>query len=497
MASQTAAAGAGTAVVVTGCAGFIGSHTAEFLLKRGETVVGIDEVNDYYDVRVKESNVALLERVGGARFTFYRGDICDVALLDKIWTSHGKPRRVVHMAARAGVRPSIDDPFVYVHSNVEGTTRLMDVACKYGNDSFVFASSSSVYGGSKETLFSESDSVDFPVSPYAATKKACELLAYTYHHLYKMNIAALRFFTVFGPRGRPDMAPLKFVDKISRGAPIQQFGDGSSSRDYTYVDDVVQGIVLSLDTPLGYQVYNLGNGKPTKLSDFIALVERETGKAATKEILPEQPGDVPRTCADISKARKLLGYDPKTPFPDGIRKLVAWYNDQHPTVGTVPECVERAAMEARLFEAATKAEASLDPELLLTFRAAQAQRPSHRGLDGSAHTIGRSDPSKLRPRLNSSSFEDLHALGQSLTTDNIPSPPSSKTLAALKPTLENEANLDSSVRDAFVAAVANQRNHRGIGYLATICSSRPTALLKPRPTVSDIFAPIPENGNQP
>ena len=277
MASQTAAAGAGTAVVVTGCAGFIGSHTAEFLLKRGETVVGIDEVNDYYDVRVKESNVALLERVGGARFTFYRGDICDVALLDKIWTSHGKPRRVVHMAARAGVRPSIDDPFVYVHSNVEGTTRLMDVACKYGNDSFVFASSSSVYGGSKETLFSESDSVDFPVSPYAATKKACELLAYTYHHLYKMNIAALRFFTVFGPRGRPDMAPLKFVDKISRGAPIQQFGDGSSSRDYTYVDDVVQGIVLSLDTPLGYQVYNLGNGKPTKLSDFIALVERETG----------------------------------------------------------------------------------------------------------------------------------------------------------------------------------------------------------------------------
>ena len=327
MASQTAAAGAGTAVVVTGCAGFIGSHTAEFLLKRGETVVGIDEVNDYYDVRVKESNVALLERVGGARFTFYRGDICDVALLDKIWTSHGKPRRVVHMAARAGVRPSIDDPFVYVHSNVEGTTRLLELAAKHGNDSFVFASSSSVYGGSKKAVFSETDAVDLPVSPYAATKKACELLAYTYHHLYKLNVAGLRFFTVFGPRGRPDMAPLKFVDKISKGLPIDKFGDGNSSRDYTYVDDVVDGVLKALDRPMGYQIYNLGNGRPTRLNDFIRLVEKYTGKAAVINQKPDQPGDVPRTCADISKAKTLLDYDPQTPFPEGIRKLVAWYQE--------------------------------------------------------------------------------------------------------------------------------------------------------------------------
>ena len=496
MSAQAAAAACpeGRAIVVTGAAGFIGSHTCEFLLNRGEHVVGIDEVNDYYDVRVKESNVALLERVGGDRFTFYRGDICDVALLDRVWTGHGKPRRVVHMAARAGVRPSIEDPFVYVHSNVEGTTRLMDVACKYGNDSFVFASSSSVYGGSKETLFSEKDSVDFPVSPYAATKKACELLAYTYHHLYKLNIAALRFFTVFGPRGRPDMAPLKFVDKISRGAPIQQFGDGSSSRDYTYVDDVVQGIVLSLDTPLGYQVYNLGNGSPTKLGDFIALVEEATGRKAEIEVLPEQPGDVPRTCADISKARELLGYDPKTPFPEGIRKLVAWYNETHPEVGQTPECVERAAMERRLRESAARKAFAVDEELLLTFRAAQASRPTF-GRDR-ASTIGRSDPSKMRPRMNSSSFDDLTKLGVALTTDDVPSP-SEAAKADVAPTLENAAKLDLSVADAFVDAVRHAPTHRGIPYLATICSSRPTALLKPRPKVSDIFAPPPEASPQP
>ncbi|KAH8055524.1 racemase/epimerase [Aureococcus anophagefferens] len=403
MSAQAAAAACpeGRAIVVTGAAGFIGSHTCEFLLNRGEHVVGIDEVNDYYDVRVK-SRMSRLERVGGDRFTFYRGDICDVALLDRVWTGHGKPRRVVHMAARAGVRP---------------TQRQL------------LRPSSSVYGGSKETLFSEKDSVDFPVSPYAATKKACELLAYTYHHLYKLNIAALRFFTVFGPRGRPDMAPLKFVDKISRGAPIQQFGDGSSSRDYTYVDDVVQGIVLSLDTPLGYQVYNLGNGSPTKLGDFIALVEEATGRKAEIEILPEQPGDVPRTCADISKARELLGYDPKTPFPEGIRKLVAWYNETHPEVGQTPECVEPAAMERRLRESAARKAFAVDEELLLTFRAAQASRPTF-GRDR-ASTIGRSDPSKMRPRMNSSSFDDLTKLGVALTTDDVPSPhPRERSAAA-------------------------------------------------------------------
>ena len=311
-------------ILVTGVAGFIGSHTAEKLLERGETVIGIDEVNDYYDVEVKEANIRLLEEY--ENFTFYKTDICDKKVMDEIWQKY-LPRRVIHLAARAGVRPSIDDPILYVKSNVEATTVLLELAAKYGNDSFVFASSSSVYGGSQKSVFRETDIVDAPVSPYAATKKACELIAHTFHSLYGLNIAGLRFFTVFGPRGRPDMAPLKFVDKISRGLPIQQFGDGSSSRDYTYIDDIVTGVIASLDRPMGYQIYNLGNGKPTRLKDFIRLVEVATGKTANIQLLPDQPGDVPRTCADISKAQTLLNYDPQTPFPEGITKLVAWYNE--------------------------------------------------------------------------------------------------------------------------------------------------------------------------
>ncbi|KAJ8599222.1 hypothetical protein CTAYLR_006369 [Chrysophaeum taylorii] len=313
-------------IVVTGGAGFIGSHTAQVLLGRGESVAVIDEVNDYYDVRVKRENIAELVKLGAR---FYEGDLCDRAFVEGVWEAENNPQRVVHMAARAGVRPSIEDPVVYVKSNVEATTVLLDIAKEKGSQSFVFASSSSVYGGSKKTVFGEHDVVDFPVSPYAATKKACELVAHTYHHLYGMNIAALRFFTVFGPRGRPDMAPLKFVDKISRGVPIQQYGDGSSSRDYTYIDDIVDGVLRSLDRPMGFQVYNLGNGKPTRLKDFIKLVEKEVGKPAIIELLPDQPGDVPRTCADISKAQALLDYNPKTPFADGIKKLVAWYNEHH------------------------------------------------------------------------------------------------------------------------------------------------------------------------
>lgn len=314
------------AIVVTGAAGFIGSHVAETLLKRGETVVGIDEVNDYYDPKVKEANLELLGRF--EKFYFFKGDLCDRPFVEGVFDRF-EPRRIVHMAARAGVRPSIDDPIVYVKSNVEATTLLLELAAKRGSDSFVFASSSSVYGGSKKSLFHETDAVDCPVSPYAATKKACELIAHTYHHLYKMNIAALRFFTVFGPRGRPDMAPLKFVDKIFKGETIQQYGDGSSSRDYTYIDDIVDGVIRSLDRPMGYQVYNLGNGKPTRLIDFIKLVEKEVGNKAVIDILPNQPGDVPRTCADISKAQALLDYDPKTPFHDGIKKLVKWYKETH------------------------------------------------------------------------------------------------------------------------------------------------------------------------
>lgn len=322
----------GKRVLLTGGAGFIGSHTAEVLLARGDEVVLVDEVNDYYDVRIKRANLALLrEQWGGDRLRIYEGDLCDVPFITKIFEEE-QPKWVVHLAARAGVRPSIQDPFIYIHSNVEATTRLLELARLHGNESFVFASSSSVYGGSKEEVFSETDVVDFPVSPYAATKKACELMAYTYHHLYGLNIAGLRFFTVYGPRGRPDMAPFKFVDRVSRGLEIQQFGDGSSSRDYTYIDDIVDGVVRSLDTPLGYQIYNLGNGNPVGLRDFIEIVEKATGKEAQITILPDQPGDVPRTAADISKARRLLGYEPKVAFAEGIRRLAAWYRESYETL---------------------------------------------------------------------------------------------------------------------------------------------------------------------
>jgi len=324
-------------VLVTGGAGFIGSHTAEHLLLRGDTVVLVDEVNDYYDVRIKRANLRRLRNGWGTdRLRIYEGDCADAEFMAGVWETE-MPRYVIHLAARAGVRPSIQDPFVYIHSNVDATTRLLELARTHGNDSFVFASSSSVYGGSKKSLFSETDVVDFPVSPYAATKKACELMAYTYHHLYGMNIAGLRFFTVYGPRGRPDMAPFKFVDRVSRGLEIQQYGDGSSSRDYTYIDDIVQGVVLSLDKPQGYQIYNLGNGNPVGLKDFISIVEEATGKEAQIKVLPDQPGDVPRTAADITKARELLGYEPKVAFKDGIHRLAEWYQEEYAVMGEEPE----------------------------------------------------------------------------------------------------------------------------------------------------------------
>jgi len=321
-------------VLVTGGAGFIGSHVALALLERGDNVVIIDEMNDYYDVTVKEQNLHLLrQQYGSDRLSIFKGDICDAALMTEIFETK-RPEWVCHMAARAGVRPSIEDPYVYLHSNIEGTTRLMELSAKFGVKNFVFASSSSVYGGSKSTLFSEEEVVDHPVSPYAASKKACELLAYTYHHLYQLNVTGLRFFTVYGPRGRPDMAPFKFIDRVSRGQELQQFGDGSSSRDYTYVDDIVNGIVRAVDRPYPYQIFNLGKGSGTSLKDFIGLVEKHVGRKAMVKILPDQPGDVPYTCADVAKARYLLGYQSSISFEEGIRRTVAWYKEAHPTKTT-------------------------------------------------------------------------------------------------------------------------------------------------------------------
>jgi UDP-glucuronate 4-epimerase len=333
----------GKRVLLTGGAGFIGSHVAEVLLARGDEVLIVDEVNDYYDVRLKRANLKRLqERWGDDRLRVYEGDVCNEPFISKIFESE-KPRWVVHLAARAGVRPSIQDPFIYIHSNVEATTRLLELARTHGNEHFVFASSSSVYGGSKNEVFSEADVVDFPVSPYAATKKACELMSYTYHHLYGLNVAGLRFFTVYGPRGRPDMAPFKFVDRVSRGVEIQQFGDGSSSRDYTYIDDIVDGVVRSMDRPLGYQIYNLGNGNPVGLKHFIGIVEEATGKKANIRVLPDQPGDVPRTAADISKARRLLGYEPKVAFADGIHRLAEWYRTEYAQLEEEPETLKPIA----------------------------------------------------------------------------------------------------------------------------------------------------------
>jgi UDP-glucuronate 4-epimerase len=317
-------------VLVTGGAGFIGSHVAEYLLERGDDVVIVDEMNDYYDVRIKESNLKLLRTnyPSNKRLTIYRGDICDAEFIENIFEVE-RPEWVCHMAARAGVRPSIQDPYIYIHSNIKGTTQLMELSHKFGVKNFVFASSSSVYGGSKSTFFSEEESVDNPVSPYAASKKACELLAYTYHHLYQLNVSALRFFTVYGPRGRPDMAPFKFIDRVSRGVEIQQFGDGSSSRDYTYISDIVDGIVRAIDRPHKYEVFNLGKGDGTSLKEFIDLVQKHTGKAAVIRVMPDQPGDVPYTCADVTKAYRLLGYRSKIPFDEGIRRTVEWFNSAY------------------------------------------------------------------------------------------------------------------------------------------------------------------------
>jgi UDP-glucuronate 4-epimerase len=330
-------------VLITGGAGFVGSHVAEYLLSRGDDVVIIDEVNDYYDVAIKESNLKLLRDLypSEERLSIYRGDICDADLMEYIFEKE-KPQWVCHMAARAGVRPSIQDPFVYIHSNIEGTTRLLELSHKYGVKNFVYASSSSVYGGSKSTFFSEEEAVDRPVSPYAASKKACELLAYTYHHLYKLNVTGLRFFTVYGPRGRPDMAPFKFIDRVSRGIEIQQFGDGSSSRDYTYISDIVDGVVRSIDRPHPYQIFNLGKGSGTSLKEFIDLVQKHVGQPAKIKVMPDQPGDVPYTCADVSKASRMLGYNSKVTFEEGIRRTVKWYQQAYAD-HIIEECPERQA----------------------------------------------------------------------------------------------------------------------------------------------------------
>ncbi|MBI4738036.1 GDP-mannose 4,6-dehydratase [Candidatus Woesearchaeota archaeon] len=312
-------------ILVTGAAGFIGSHTVDALLARGDSVIGIDNFNDYYDPMQKERNIA--QHAGNPFFKINRVDICDQESVRRI-VHEEKPDRIIHLAARAGVRSSVENPLLYQHVNVCGTTVLLEAAREFGVKKFVFASSSSVYGSNKKMPFSENDAVDHPISPYAATKRAGELTCSTYHHLFGIDIACLRFFTVYGPRGRPDMAPYLFTKSIAEGKEFAVFGDGSARRDFTYIDDIVAGVIAASDKNRGYEIFNLGNSQMVEVNHLIRVIEQNLTKRANVSYANPTPGDVPVTCADISKARRILGYDPQTSIEEGMRRFVAWYNEQ-------------------------------------------------------------------------------------------------------------------------------------------------------------------------
>lgn len=310
-------------ILLTGAAGFIGSHVGERLLKRGDEVVGIDNLNDYYSVQFKRENLGILSE--HSNFRFVEGDICDRAKVEELFRKE-RFTHVAHIAARAGVRPSIQNPFIYEEANVQGTLVLLECAATSKVENFVLTSSSSVYGNSTQVPFREDDSAtDRPISQYAATKKACELLAYTYHQLYGLSVNIVRPFTVYGPRGRPDMAPWLFVQWAFEGKPIRKFGDGSSRRDYTFVGDFADGFVSAIDRPLGYEIFNLGNSATVSLNEFLSVISETTGRTLQIEQLPMQPGDVNITYADLTKARELLSYNPKTSIREGMAQFVAWY----------------------------------------------------------------------------------------------------------------------------------------------------------------------------
>lgn len=308
-------------ILVTGGAGFIGSHLCEALLQRQHKVVALDSFDDFYEPAVKRTNLAKCD--GAADFSLVEGDIRDTDTIDTLLHEHGVDV-IVHLAARAGVRPSIEQPVLYQDVNVGGTAVLLEAARLHGVRKFIFASSSSVYGNNKKVPFAESDNVDFPISPYAASKKAGELLCHTFHHLYGMDITCLRFFTVFGPRQRPDLAIHKFARLIEAGRPIPVFGDGTMMRDHTFIDDIVDGVLRAIDQCAGFAIYNLGNSHPVSLADLIAAIEQALGKKATIDRQPPQPGDVDRTFADASRARKELGYVPRTALADGLHRFVDW-----------------------------------------------------------------------------------------------------------------------------------------------------------------------------
>jgi UDP-glucuronate 4-epimerase len=312
-------------VFVTGVAGFIGSHVAQALLARGDRVHGLDNFDPFYDRRIKERNLAMLSH--HPSFSFLEGDIRDAPALAR-WREGTPPGALIHLAAKAGVRPSVADPAGYADVNIHGTIRMLEWARERKVPKVLFASSSSVYGGNTKVPFSEDDFVDHPVSPYAATKKAGELLCHAYCHLYGLNVVALRFFTAYGPRQRPEMAIHRFTRRILDGEEIELYGDGSSRRDYTYIDDIVSGVLGALSAPAGYRVYNLGESATISLSDLVALIETACGRTAVRRFTPPQPGDVPLTYADISRAREEIGYDPRTPIDRGVGLFVDWYRRQ-------------------------------------------------------------------------------------------------------------------------------------------------------------------------
>ena len=310
------------AILVTGGAGFIGSHLADRLLAHERDVVVLDNFDAFYDVAAKRRNLEAASQ--NRRMRLVRGDIRDQAAVDAAFD--GLPiEAVVHLAARAGVRPSIEDPALYASVNLDGTVRLLEACRRRGVSRFVFGSSSSVYGNNVKTPFAEDDPVDQPISPYAATKRAGELLAHTYHHLFGMTIACLRFFTVFGPRQRPDLAIRKFAELIASGREIPVFGDGTTGRDYTYVDDIIDGVIAALDRATGFHIWNLGGAHPVLLSEVIERLARGLGRTPAIRRLPPQPGDVERTWADVSRAKRELAWAPRTSFESGMDSFLAWF----------------------------------------------------------------------------------------------------------------------------------------------------------------------------
>ena len=311
-------------ILVTGGAGFIGSHLVDRLLSEGEWRVSVvDDLNDFYDPAIKRANASPHEK--NSNYQLFKADIRDQATLRNIFAGNGFDC-LVHLAARAGVRPSLDQPRLYAETNINGTLNLLDLAREHGIKQFVFGSSSSVYGINAKVPFCEDDPIRQPISPYAATKAAGELLCHTYTHLYGMRCVCLRFFTVYGPRQRPDLAIHKFARLISEGKPIPVFGDGTTRRDYTFIDDIIAGARAAIDfDKTDYEVINLGESRTVELCELISLLEKELGKTAQIDRQPLQPGDVPQTFADIAKARRLLDYNPQTQIEEGIHTFVRWF----------------------------------------------------------------------------------------------------------------------------------------------------------------------------